>query len=75
MIRVELSARMQKTAAKLPEELRAKAHPEFQTDVESSLYLCRSAIQAAITCIQPNLSRIQSEETRKELTARIWALQ
>ncbi len=61
--------------AKSMEELRSNAHPEFQTDVESSLYLCRSAIQAAITCIQPNLSRIKSEETRNELNARIWALQ
>ena len=71
---IEVATRAHQLVKRM-EELRAKAHPEFQTDVESSLYLCRSAIQAAITCIQPNLSRIQSEETRKELTARIWALQ
>ena len=53
----------------------AQAHPEFQTDVESALYLCKSAIQAAITCIQPNLSRIKNEETRQELSAKVWSLQ
>ncbi len=71
---IDVATRAHELAQQI-EALRNKVHPEFQTDVESVLYLCRAAIQAAITCIQPNLNRIELEETRKELSARIWALQ
>lgn len=74
MLPIEVATRAD-ALAKSMEALRAKAHPEFQTDVESALYLCKSAVQAAITCIQPNLTRIKNEETRNELSARVWALQ
>lgn len=60
-------------ATKVPIEVAARAGA--LTDVDSAMYLCKSAVQAAITCIQPNLTPIKNAETRKELSARVWALQ